>query len=151
MFRSDGNVCGTGLAHPPGFDRLSKEYPMARRFRPRALAAALALAFAAALSVVAVPAAQAATSTCSGTGTIAAGAYEIQANEWNSSATQCITYSSGTAWTVSTANFNLATNGAPATYPSIFKGCHWGLCTGNSGMPIQMSKLSSAVSSWSTT
>lgn len=85
---------------------------MTRRFRPRALAAALALAFAAALSVVAVPAAQADTSTCSGTGTIAAGAYEIQANEWNSSAQQCITYTSGTAWSVSTANFNLATNGA---------------------------------------
>jgi len=124
---------------------------MVRRFRPRALAAVLAVAFAAALSVVAVPAAQADTSTCSGTGTIAAGAYEIQANEWNSSSQQCITYTSGTAWTVSTANFNLATNGAPATYPSIFKGCHWGLCTANSGLPIQMSNLGSAVSSWSTT
>lgn len=124
---------------------------MSRRFRPRALTAVLAVAFAAALSVVAVPAAQADTTTCSGTGTIAAGAYEIQANEWNSSAQQCITYTSGTAWTVSTANFSLATNGAPATYPSIFKGCHWGLCTANSGFPIQMSNLGSAVSSWSTT
>jgi chitodextrinase len=124
---------------------------MARRFRPRALAAALAIAFAAALSVVAVPAAQADTTTCSGTGTIAAGAYEIQANEWNSSAQQCLTYTSGTAWTVSTANFGLGTSGAPATYPSIFKGCHWGLCTAGSGLPIQMSNLGSAVSSWSTT
>ncbi len=124
---------------------------MARRFlRPRALAAALAIAFAAALSVVAVPVAQAATTTCSGTGTIAAGDYMIQANEWNSSAPQCITYTGGTAWTVSTANFNLS-GGAPATYPSIYKGCHWGLCTGDSGFPIQMSNLGSAVSSWSTT
>jgi Glycosyl hydrolase family 12/Ricin-type beta-trefoil lectin domain len=99
--------------------------------------------------VLAVPAAQAATTTCSGTGTIPAGDYMIQANEWNSSAPQCITYTSGTAWSVSTANFNLS-GGAPATYPSIFKGCHWGLCTGNSGMPIQMSRLGSATSSWST-
>src|SRR5579883_3311680 len=113
-----------------------------RLLRPRALAAALAIAVAAAVSTAALaPAAQAATTTCSGTGTIAAGDYMIQANEWNSSAQQCITYTGGTAWNVSTANFNLATNGAPATYPSIYKGCHWGLCTGNSGMPIQMSKL----------
>jgi chitodextrinase len=119
------------------------------RPRPRALAAALAIAVAAAVATVAAPAAQAATTTCSGTGTIAAGDYEIQANEWNSSAQQCITYTSGTAWSVSTANFNLS-GGAPATYPSIFKGCHWGLCTGNSGLPIQMSKLGSATTSWST-
>jgi chitodextrinase len=73
----------------------------------------------------------------------------IQANEWNSTAQQCLTYTGGTAWSVSTANFNLS-GGAPATYPSIYKGCHWGLCTGNSGLPIQMSKLGSAVTSWST-
>ncbi|MFL6111053.1 MAG: GH12 family glycosyl hydrolase domain-containing protein [Catenulispora sp.] len=119
-------------------------------FRSRLAAlSALLIAVAAALFAVAVPNAQAATSTCSGTGTIPAGDYMIQANEWNSSAQQCITYTGGTAWSVSTANFNLS-GGAPATYPSIFKGCHWGLCTPNSGLPIQMSKLASATSSWST-
>ena len=122
---------------------------MARLLRARARAAALAIVFTAALSAVALPAAQAATTTCSGSGTIPAGDYEIQANEWNSSAPQCITYNGGTSWSVSTANFNLS-GGAPATYPSIFKGCHCGLCTGNSGLPIQMSKLGSAVTSWST-
>ena len=121
-----------------------------RFLRTRAVAAALAIAFTTAVSAVALPSAQAATTTCSGTGTIPAGDYMIQANEWNSTAQQCITYTGGTAWTVSTANFNLS-GGAPATYPSIYKGCHWGLCTGNSGLPIQMSKLGSAVSSWSTT
>lgn len=120
-----------------------------RLLRPRALAAALALAFAAATCLVASPAAQASTTTCSGSATIPAGDYMIQANEWNSTAQQCITYNGGTAWTVSTANFNL-NGGAPATYPSIYKGCHWGLCTGNSGFPIQMSNLGSAVSSWNT-
>ena len=107
---------------------------MARLLRARALAAALAIAFTGALSAVALPAAQAATTTCSGTGTIAAGDYTIQANEWNSSAQQCLTYNGATAWTVSTANFNLS-GGAPATYPSIYKGCHWGLCTSNSALP----------------
>ncbi|WP_282971363.1 GH12 family glycosyl hydrolase domain-containing protein [Actinospica acidithermotolerans] len=126
---------------------------MARRLlRLRALATALTLAFAVTLpAAVAAPAAQADTSTCSATGTIAAGDYTIQANEWNSTAQQCITYTGGTGWNVSTANFNLGTNGAPATYPSIYKGCHWGSCTGNSGLPIQMSNLGSTVSSWSTT
>jgi hypothetical protein len=52
---------------------------------------------------------------------------------------------------MTTANFSLATNGAPATYPSIFKGCHWGDCTMSSGLPIQVSNLGSATSSWSTT
>ncbi|HEX4788443.1 MAG TPA: cellulose binding domain-containing protein [Actinospica sp.] len=124
--------------------------------RPRVLAAALTLAVSTALCALAAPGAQAAqpapaaTTTCSGTGTIPAGDYLIQANEWNSSAPQCLTYTGGTAWTVSTANFNVS-GGAPATYPSIYKGCHWGLCTGNSGLPIQMSNLGSAVSSWSTT
>ncbi|MGH3417418.1 MAG: cellulose-binding protein, partial [Actinocrinis sp.] len=66
---------------------------MSRRFlRPRALAAALALAVAPAVCAVAAPAAQAATSTCSGSATIPAGDYTIQANEWNSSAQQCLTY-----------------------------------------------------------
>ncbi|MEY9910249.1 chitodextrinase [Catenulispora sp. MAP12-49] len=123
---------------------------MSRLLRLRALAAALAIAFTAALSAAAMPAAQAATTTCSGTGTIPAGDYMIQANEWNSTAQQCITYNGGTGWTVSTANFNLS-GGAPATYPSIYKGCHWGLCTSNNSFPIQMSKLGSATTSWSTT
>src|SRR5436305_9866956 len=123
---------------------------MSRRLlRPRALAAALAIAVAAAVTAAVAPAAQAATTTCSGTGTISAGDYMIQANEWNSSLQQCLTYTGGTAWSVSTANFNTS-GGAPATYPSIFKGCHWGLCTPNSGLPIQMSKLGSATTSWST-
>jgi cellulose 1,4-beta-cellobiosidase len=37
-----------------------------------------------------------ATTTCEPQGT-------IQANEWNSSAPQCVTYTSGTAWSMSTA------------------------------------------------
>ena len=90
------------------------------------------------------------TSTCDPTGTIAAGDYMLQNNEWNSTAQQCITYTGGTGWNVSTANFGLGTSGAPATYPSIYKGCHWGLCTPNSGLPIQVSNLGSATSSWST-
>jgi cellulose 1,4-beta-cellobiosidase len=55
------------------------------------------------------------------------------------------------AWTITQTGFNSSPgNGAPATYPSTFKGCHWGLCTSGSGLPIQVSQLGSATSSWST-
>ncbi|GAA1244145.1 hypothetical protein GCM10009665_38700 [Kitasatospora nipponensis] len=92
------------------------------------------------------------TSTCDPQGTIslAGGAYTLQANEWNSTATQCLTATSGTAWSVSTADFTLGGGGAPATYPSIYRGCHWGACTTGSSLPIQVNQLASATSSWST-
>jgi chitodextrinase len=104
--------------------------------------------------IAASPAARAAdgTSVCTATGTLPInnGEYTLQANEWNSSASQCVTATGGTAWSLSTANFNLSTSGAPATYPSLYKGCHWGACTTSSGLPIQISQLGSATSSWST-
>jgi chitodextrinase len=119
--------------------------------RVRTAVAALAAAAALLLPVTAAQSAHAATTTCDPQGTISAGEYTIQANEWNSTAQQCVTYNGGTGWSLDTANFNLTTNGAPATYPSIFKGCHWGDCTPGSGLPIQISKLGSATSSWNTT
>lgn len=79
------------------------------------------------------------------------GEYTLQTNEWNSTAPQCVTATGGTAWSVSTANFNLTTAGPPATYPSIYKGCHWGACTTGSNLPIQVSDLASATTSWDTT
>ena len=79
------------------------------------------------------------------------GEYIFQQNEWNSTAQQCATINPTTgAWSLS-ANFDGSTGNTPATYPSSYKGCHWGLCTTGSNMPIQVSKLSSVTSSWSTT
>jgi len=126
----------------------------APRWRVVITAAAVGIA-AAGILVTSHSAYGATTSTCSPTAvvSVAGDEYRVQANEWNSSAQQCLTIDTSTgAWSVSTANFNLATNGAPATYPSIYKGCHWGNCTtANVGMPIQVSKIGSAVTSWSTT
>ncbi|MFE9426561.1 cellulose binding domain-containing protein [Kitasatospora sp. NPDC006697] len=104
------------------------------------------------LAAASPAAAAAGTAICTPQGTTPMnnGEYTLQANEWNSSAPQCVTPGTGTAWTVSTAAFNLSTSGAPATYPSIFKGCHWGSCTTGSNLPIQVSDLGSATSSWST-
>jgi chitodextrinase len=112
------------------------------------------LAAAQSASAAVTPNVASCTSTDGTTGTqqIQGGEYIIQDNEWNSTAQQCLTYTTGTAWSITTANFNLPTNGAPATYPSIYKGCHWGLCSPtNSMMPIQVSDLGTATTSWSTT
>jgi Glycosyl hydrolase family 12 len=45
-----------------------------------------------------------------------------------------------------------ATDGPPGGYPSIYKGCHWGACTANSGLPVEVSDLSPGVvtTSWDT-
>ncbi len=78
--------------------------------------------------------------------------YIVQTNEWNSTLPQCLTLS-GTGFTVTEADFALITAGPPASYPSIYKGCHWGDCTGSasSGMPILVSSAPTVTSSWSTT
>ncbi len=123
-----------------------------RSLRAAALAAALGAAFLIpAADAHAAPADTGSTCDPFGTMPLEGGAYTLQANEWNSTATQCLTATGGTAWSVSTAGFNLTTNGAPATYPSIYKGCHWGDCTTGSGLPVKVSDLGSATSSWSTT
>jgi hypothetical protein len=90
-------------------------------------------------------------STCAQRGIIDAGEYYIQNNEWNSNDPQCITYTGGTAWSLTTANFNFAVPGVPATYPSIYKGCHWfnvPECTPNSGLPLRVNTLTSVKSTW---
>ena len=83
-------------------------------------------------------------STCAQFGTINQGDYIIQADEWNSTQRQCIR-STGLNFQVTAASFNLS-SGAPATYPSIYKGCHWGACTpaATSGMPVQVSAIRTA-------
>jgi hypothetical protein len=75
--------------------------------------------------------------------------YVVQNNRWNSDETQCIDVK-GTAFTVTQGHFDVPTNGPPATYPAIFRGCHWGNCTEGSGLPVQVAKLPAMVSSWST-
>jgi chitodextrinase len=118
-----------------------------------ALAVALAMALSGAFGLGAQPAAAATVSDCttSGTTSLQGGEYIYQQNEWNSTATQCASIDDSTgAWSISQANFGLGTSGAPATYPSSYKGCHWGVCSSNSGLPIQVSALGSATTSWST-
>jgi hypothetical protein len=107
-----------------------------------------AIAFVVCFAFLGMAASAAAQSTCSPFGTISIdnGEYIFQNNEWNSSLEQCATVS-GAGFTLTTADFNLATDGAPATYPSIFRGCHWGNCTTSNPFPIEESNIASASTS----
>jgi hypothetical protein len=63
------------------------------------------------------------------------GKYVVQNNRWGTSNTQCITVNS-TGFVLSTSNANNATNGAPASYPSIYYGCHYAVCTPGTILPL---------------
>jgi hypothetical protein len=87
-------------------------------------------------------------STCSPTNVtpLDSGVYNFQMNEWNSTAKECASIN-GVGFTITTANFDLPTNGAPATYTSIYRGCHWGTCTSSNPFPIQEDNIASATTS----
>jgi cellulose 1,4-beta-cellobiosidase len=130
------------------------------RQRLRVAAAWVTCALVAATGLVAaagthttIPAGAATSSTCAQFATIpvASGAYSVQTDEWNSSATQCVSTSGGADFKVTQSAINAATNGAPGSYPSIYRGCHWGSCTQASGLPLQVSGLGDPTTSWSTT
>ncbi len=78
------------------------------------------------LIFLAIPGKATAQSTCSPSNVTAldGGLYHFQMNEWNSSLPECASIN-GIGFDITTANFDSATNGAPATYTSIYRGCHW--------------------------
>jgi len=104
----------------------------------RFLAGLTVLGSVAASLVIATSAAQADTVICEkwGTTTIQGGKYVVQNNNWGSDIQQCITVTA-TGFTVSQANHNKPTNGAPGAYPSVFAGCHYGTCSSGSRLPMR--------------
>jgi Glycosyl hydrolase family 12/Cellulose binding domain len=70
------------------------------------------------------------------------GQYIVQNNRWGSSTPQCITVTAG-GFTLSQSTANVPTNGAPASYPSIYWGCHYANCTPGFN-PIQASSTAFA-------
>ncbi|MBN2532816.1 MAG: hypothetical protein JXB88_07995 [Spirochaetales bacterium] len=68
------------------------------------------------------------------------GEYIVQNNVWGADTRQCIQVN-GTGFTVSVSEHN---QGSVASYPSIYKGCHWGNCTDNSGLPMQVNQVAGA-------
>ncbi|TDV57446.1 GH12 family glycosyl hydrolase domain-containing protein [Actinophytocola oryzae] len=86
---------------------------------------------------LAPPAAQAAV-TCQKYATVPIqnGRYNVQNNLWGADTAQCIDVTT-TGFTVTQANHNKPTNGAPASYPSVYFGCHYANCTSGSGLPLR--------------
>jgi len=107
-----------------------------------------AIGFAVCLVFTGMSVPAAAQTVCSGNVSLDGGEYIFQSNEWNSTLPQCATID-GIGFTLTTADFNQSGLGSssPATYPSVYRGCHWGNCTSSSPFPIEMSNLGSATSS----
>lgn len=76
------------------------------------------------------------------------GRYEVQNNVWGSDAPQCVR-AFDTGFAVEKAQFT-NTDG-PASYPSIFTGCHYGTCTTDTSLPRQVSALPAVTSTWAIT
>jgi len=89
-------------------------------------------------------------STCVNFGTVFSTdrLYYVMNNVFNDAqGSQCMT-ASGTGFTVTSANHNIATNGAPASYTAFVRGCHFGTCTTNSNMPKVVSTIANIPSSF---
>lgn len=69
--------------------------------------------------------------------------YHLQANEWNSGSTFTVCTNGNADFTISSSGINVSHDGAPGAYPSLYKGCHWGYCTADSGMPVAVSAMTS--------
>ena len=126
------------------------------KFRERILiplvVAAATVATSAAMTVAATSAEAASSTLCnSQTASVAGGAYTVENNEWNSSASECVTTDGNADFTVANSAINLS-GGAPGGYPAIYKGCHWGSCTTNSSLPVSVGAMTpgKVLTSWST-
>lgn len=107
------------------------------------------------LTLLASPLAAFAQTNCEQFGSLPAlnGTYIVQNNFYNPGpgGTQCINVDAGTGAFTVTGNNSVPTNGAPGGYPSIYKGCHWGGCTKDSGLPLKLSSVTTTPTRWSVT
>lgn len=81
---------------------------------------------------------------CEKSGSLATldGRYVVQNNVWGADTAQCVEVSRR-GFTVTRAEHNNPTHGAPAAFPSIYAGCHHANCSAGS-MPIRVSEITSA-------
>jgi Glycosyl hydrolase family 12 len=84
---------------------------------------------------------------------VSGGAYRVASNEWASAATECVATSGNADFTVVRSAIDNLHKSAPGGYPFIYRGCHWGVCTTGSGLPVQASGIrpGTVITSWSTT
>ncbi len=128
---------------------------LSRRLLIAGTALATALAATLLLALGATHAHAATTTLCQEQTAAVGGSYIVQNNEFDSSASECVTTDGNADFTVANSSIANATNGSPGAYPSIYQGCHWGNCSsgGLTSTPIQVSALSAGkvTTSWSTT
>ncbi|GAA1011339.1 hypothetical protein Aple_059190 [Acrocarpospora pleiomorpha] len=72
-----------------------------------------------------------------GSTSIQSGRFIVMNNVWGASTPQCIDVNQAGGFTIQSAGHNNATNGAPAAYPAIYAGCHYGNCSTGSSLPMQ--------------
>jgi hypothetical protein len=81
--------------------------------------------------------------------------YVVQNDEFDSSASECVSTDGGDDFTVANSSIDNSTGGSPGAYTSIYQGCHWGNCSsgGLTGAPIEVDNLTpgTVTTSWSTT
>jgi Glycosyl hydrolase family 12 len=115
------------------------------RKQPAFAAAALAALVPAvlALGVVLARPAAAAAPLCDPYATVDLGTYVVQNNRWGASSEQCVAVArtnpgdTGAGFRIVTSEAALPTDGAPAGYPSLIWGCHYGRCSdGFSPLPV---------------
>lgn len=78
---------------------------------------------------------------------VANGNYVVQNNVWGASTDQCLGVD-GTSFTVTTAEHAKPTDGSPAGYPSIYRGCHYGNCTAGDALPLRADRMNNLSTSW---
>jgi hypothetical protein len=74
--------------------------------------------------------------------------YVVQNNVWNGNGNNQSLTLSGVAFTVSSQGNSAGTGGPPTSYPSVFIGSNFGHSTSGSGLPRQVSALSSVQTGW---
>ncbi len=108
----------------------STEVPLTPSKSVLATTAALLLVFGGVIAALFSGSAHAATSTlCQEQTAPVGGSYIVQNNEYDSSASECVTTDGNADFTVANSGIANATNGSPGAYPSIYQGCHWGNCS----------------------
>lgn len=74
--------------------------------------------------------------------------YVVQNNVWNGNSANQSLMVSGTAFTVATQNNSAGTGGPPTSFPSVFIGSNFGHSSSGSGLPKQVSSLTSVQTGW---
>jgi hypothetical protein len=126
--------------------------PVTRAF---VLPAALLLAAAGILTVVlpSVSSAAATTTLCGLTSApVDGGAYTLDNDEWGSKASECVATNGNAEFRVANSSIENGRQGKPGGYPDLYKGCTYGACTADSGLPLRVSAIhaDTVTTSWRT-